>query len=89
VKKVVDILKSNDSEFSLKLREQKDKVEEFIKNQKSFDDYRIRENIKELSDDFKELIIYNFLRDGLLKSIDFSIIKINSLKELVFNLEVK
>ncbi len=89
MKKVVDILKSNDSEFSLKLREQKDKVEEFIKNQKSFDDYRIRENIKELSDDFKELIIYNFLRDGLLKSIDFSIIKINSLKELVFNLEVK
>ncbi len=89
VEKIINILKENDFELSSFLEGNKDKIESLIKKFREESEGQIREDVNKLSDKEKDLLVYRLLRDGLIKSLDFSIYKVNSLRELVFSTEVK
>ncbi len=89
VEKIISVLKNNDSELSSSLEKKKDRIESLIKKFREESEEQIREDMNKLSDKEKDLLVYRLLRDGLIKSLDFSIYKVNSLKELVFSREVK
>ncbi len=84
VQKVLNEMLCDDSQLSLKLKRDEEKIKNTIKSFRTKSISEIKEIFNQLSSNKKEILIYYILKNSLLDSLSYFDVKINNLKDYVF-----